>query len=252
MTVAIVIIAAIMFIGCSIGENDTSALSYDQLIEKARTYDAQGDAEKAISLYKKALVIKPDAGYVHYILGDIYYREWKLSRKNAQDQLAADIFMNPPHQPPDDHQKALIARGLKAEYKDFAVKEFHEALKYDPANWGARFWLGSDLLGDKKYAQAIDELLKVIEIKPDYPNSYSLLGTAYMKLGQNELAVKYLKKSIELMPSDYDYYELGLVYRKMNRGEEVATILKMLKDKHSPMYDELRLSLFNGADKSEE
>jgi tetratricopeptide (TPR) repeat protein len=62
--------------------------------------------------------------------------------------------------------------------------------------------LGYRLLGQDKTAEAI-ELFKLAAL--DYPqsaNAYDSLGEAYMKDGQNDLAIKNYKKSLEINPDN--------------------------------------------------
>jgi tetratricopeptide (TPR) repeat protein len=85
-------------------------------------------------------------------------------------------------------------------------------------------------------------------LNPEYIYVYGSIGRAYLKAGSYEMAIENLNKAIQLDPSNgYDYYSLGLAYRKMNNGDKVNEILGKLKDMKSVYYDQLRLRI-SGAD----
>ncbi|HBC79407.1 MAG TPA: hypothetical protein DCZ51_12295 [Bacteroidales bacterium] len=64
--------------------------------------------------------------------------------------------------------------------------------------------IGSNLLGENK----INDALKVYQLNyKDYPNSFTTndaLAETYLKMGEKKEALKFFKKSVELMP-DYEY-----------------------------------------------
>ena len=53
-----------------------------------------------------------------------------------------------------------------------------------------------------------------MEIYPNYANGYDSLGEAYMKAGENELAVQNYEKSLELDPANNNAKEMLEVLRK--------------------------------------
>lgn len=62
--------------------------------------------------------------------------------------------------------------------------------------------LGYKLLNDKKNNEAIEIFKLNAETYPESSNVYDSLGEAYMKSGNNELAVKNYEKSLELNPAN--------------------------------------------------
>lgn len=246
ITILLVFIALI-FTNCGKQSAVEEGLPYSAYIARANQYHNENKDEKAIPYYKKALEIKPAAGDVHYILGEIYDSEYKKSYDSAWKQHSFDVLT---HRKPNEFYikgdtKELEKYGLKKEYKELAMQEFRQTIKYEPQNWMARYRVASDLLSKQQYKEAIQEYEKVIELNPKYVNAYSLMGEAYMKEGSLDLAVKWIKKALELdTNSEYDYYNLGLVYRKMLNGDEFNKVLAKLKSMHSFFYDELRLSIY--------
>ncbi|HEX9975548.1 MAG TPA: hypothetical protein VGD14_26085, partial [bacterium] len=62
--------------------------------------------------------------------------------------------------------------------------------------------LGYVLLQNQKIKEAIEIFKMNVELFPDSWNVYDSLGEGYMNDGQNELAIKNYKKSIELNPQN--------------------------------------------------
>lgn len=238
-------IVVLSFIGCDNGTRFDKKLSYDDYISMAQKYLQEGDTDKAIAAYKNAVTVNPSAAETHYILGEIYYREWANSLETSQRGQLFDLFTNPQKSQPKDNTKELSKFGLKAEYEDLAIGEFKEAVKYNPENWKARLYIAGSYMKKKQYQEAIVEYKKTIELNPEYIPVYGSIGRAYLKAGSIEQAIDSLNKAIQLDPSNsYDYYSLGLAYRRINNSDKVNEILRKLKDMKSVYYDELRLRIF--------
>jgi tetratricopeptide (TPR) repeat protein len=245
------ILFVLLIMGCDYYSDIKDGLTYEEYISKANYYLNKENSEKAILAYQKALKIKPDDGKTHFALAELYSNEWRKSSDEATHEYIRDIFMNPKKRRSSNPNEELKKFGLKSEYKQLAIQEYKETIKYWPENWAARYHIAADLFNNRRYNEAIEEFKKVIDLNPEYSNSYGLIGEAYLELGSYNLAVEYLKRNIQIDPTDeYAYYKLGLVYMKMNTlevnyGDEVNEILKKLKEMHSSYYDELRLSIFS-------
>lgn len=92
-----------------------------------------------------------------------------------------------------------------------AVKRLRQFRK-DPANLYSDtevvlMSLGYRLLQANKLDRAVGILKLSVEDNPHSADSYELLGDAYAKMGNKELAIKSYEKSLELDPSDLDVVE---------------------------------------------
>ncbi len=93
----------------------------------------------------------------------------------------------------------ILTRGEKAldEHIDRRKNRGGEILNESQINW-----IGYQLLGRKKYAEAI----KVFEVNtvnfPKSSNVYDSLGEAYLKAGNTELAIKNYRRVVELNPQN--------------------------------------------------
>lgn len=235
--------------GCDMHSKGDEKLTFDEYINNAQKYMYEGKVEKAISAYKKALTIRPSDPETHYVLGEIYYREWGESLETSQRKQLFDLFTHTSKSQPKDNTRELEKFGLKTEYEKLAINEFRAAVKYDPTIWKARLFIAGDYMKRKEYLQAINEYKKTIELNPEYIPVHGSLGRAYMKAGLMDLAIESLHRATQLDPdNDYDFYSLGVAYRNKNNGDKVNEILRKLKSKRSVYYDELRLGLFGGED----
>lgn len=76
-----------------------------------------------------------------------------------------------------------------------------------------RAFLASEKLRQRKEARKyIDAYSEKILYNPSSAEAYSQLGAVWARLGENELAKKFLSKSIELSPSADAFFHRGLVY----------------------------------------
>ncbi|MDH4241016.1 MAG: tetratricopeptide repeat protein [Phycisphaerae bacterium] len=222
-------------------------LSHNEYINKAEQAITASDLEKAISYYKMALKLQPNDANSHYILGELYKREYRTSYNEAWKKR----FLHEARRPAlmkthyDDKAEDLKAYGLKVGYDELGIQEFKEAVKYNNNHWLARHWIAVDYFEKKQYYETIQELKKVIELNPQFEGAYSVIGEAYMEIGSLDLALTNLEIALKLDPApEYIYYKLGLLYRKMNNGDKLNEMLQKLKSMQSIWYDELRLSLY--------
>lgn len=93
------------------------------------------------------------------------------------------------------------------------------------------------MLKDKKYAQAIDLLEKVIEKSPGVTAPYIDIAIAYQHIGKPEQAEMHLKTALELFPEHpVASNEYGLLYRKTGRFEEARAIYEKALARFSDYY----------------
>lgn len=232
---------------CKMQSPVEEGLSFEEYSRKAAQYINENEIDKAILYYEKALKVKSWDARTHYILGEIYDREYNKSLDEAQKKYTIHILTHP--SPSKKTYRAsteeLEKYGLKRGYKEMAIKEFKVVLKYEPENWRALYYIAVNYFNEKQFKEAIETFNRIIELNPEFSNSYGLIGEAYMEMGSYDFAEAHLKTAVKLEPNfARNYYRLGLVYRRMNNGDKVNEMLSKLKSMNSPLYDELRLGLF--------
>ena len=200
-------------------QNDSA--SSNDLLEEGKTYYNNGEYDKAIEIFKKAVELNPNDDDNYYWLGISY-------NKNGQYQEAINSLLKAVELNPDDE---LNWYWLGRSYND--NEQYKEAINYllkavelnpdDELNW---YWLGRSYNDNEQYKEAIDSLSKAVELlnteeeeedfwdtdaSSDYRNR---LGRSYNYNGQYKDAIDSLVKATQLNPDDADnWHWLGISYR---------------------------------------
>lgn len=209
-------------------EDEYSSMAY---IHRARGdyFRENSDTGKAISEYKKALVLDRGNPEAHLALGDIYYargmyqfafREYHEGYKNIgrlydrEDKFMLlkgmalvrfkEVFEGP------------LPQHLKDKYRAEGISMCAEALSVYPdsaeVNYLAgMFYYKSPSPDDKK---ARDFFLKAIEIDPEHAPSGIALAELYLKHRNREKSISFLQKVIESDPGNKRARELMLYIEK--------------------------------------
>lgn len=93
-------------------------------------------------------------------------------------------------------------------YSQFAEAEetLTEAIKYDKSNFEAYYYRGCARINAKKYNEAIADLEKAVELKPDYADAYFNLGKTYYLMHDEDKACEYYKLAAQYgRPNLEDY-----------------------------------------------
>jgi len=219
-----------------------SNLSFDEYVNIAKVSLSEGNLEKGITAYKKALGIRPNDSHVHFRLGEIYKNEWWRTYNLANKKYQIDLLTQPNFNQGDDTTQQLINYGLKNEYMALAVEEFKETVKYDPANWEARYFIACQLAEKKQYFEAIDELNKVVQFNPAHCCVYGLLGDAYEEVGKYNLAITNYRKHYQINRNDELYFfNLGKIYYRMGDIDKAVEMFKRLREMKSEYATKLLL-----------
>ena len=89
---------------------------------------------------------------------------------------------------------------------DEAEKTLTEAIKYDKSNFEAYYYRGCARINAKKYNEAIADLEKAVELKPDYADAYFNLGKTYYLMHDEDKACEYYKLAAQYgRPNLEDY-----------------------------------------------
>lgn len=224
--------------GCDSRSEIAEGLSYEEYISRAEQYVSKGDADKAISAYLKALKIKPNDAKIHFTLGQLCDTEWKKSYDLAYNKYRLDTFKNVKRSL--DLVEDLKKYGLKNEYKEMALHEFNETIKYSPENRLALEYIATDHLNNKRYNDAISGFNKIVKIAPTSSIAYWHLADSYLQVGSYDLAIENITKAFHIdSDAEFYYYSLGKVFMKMNNYEKGFEMLTKLKNMKSAYYDEL-------------
>lgn len=91
------------------------------------------------------------------------------------------------------------------ELKERIRENYKIAIDNKEGDYMSHFSLGQLFTNENKFAEAIPEFLKSIELKSDYATSNYNLAISYMYNNETENALKYALKAYELYTDDLDY-----------------------------------------------
>ena len=89
---------------------------------------------------------------------------------------------------------------------DDAIRELELALKENPGDADASYFLGGLLAQEDRYAEAIPYLERARKAKPDFWAPYFYLGKAKLRLEQPAEAVVLLQRAVKLNPDEASAY----------------------------------------------
>jgi len=113
-----------------------------------------------------------------------------------------------------------------------ALEEMKIAAQQNPTSPQVRFYCGRLYYKSSYYAEARNEFLSCLKLKPDFPRALENLGLAYEALHEEHRAIECYRKAIDLdrsgksPPTDEPYVELGLLLANMDRQEEATALLE--------------------------
>lgn len=104
-----------------------------------------------------------------------------------------------------------------------AESNFREALSRGSSSAHTPYNLANVLLDQGKVPEAIEQLLKTLEINPGFFDALTNLTLAYVKHHQFEMAVETGRRAVAAQPESFEAHtNLGLAYLKSRQPEEAA------------------------------
>lgn len=154
----------------------------------AESLEVQGKWDDAAAEYRKILEINPNLPGIHYRLGRVL-----LSKPNPAPELTQEAKTNFEKELKIDPQNAgaeyvlgeLARQG--SEWAD-AVDHFTRATKLDAGFAEAYLGLGSSLMSEKRYQEAVAPLETGVKLQPENPVGHYDLATALSRTGHKEEA----------------------------------------------------------------
>lgn len=207
-----------------------------ELLEIAQQYLKQEMDLKAISIYKKILVLNPDYLDVYYKLGDLYMKRGLLGEAKIQYKK---VLERAPHEyraeekirkiekkEKERRSKGEEVEGKKAIMKDL-MKEIEEQLsvQVEKDDYQTHYNLGVAFMEMGLYEKAIDEF-KIVMNDPSLEfDSYLMLGVCYREKGEPEKGIPFLQKALlirGLPEKRYAevYNQLGKTYERMGEVDK--------------------------------
>lgn len=192
-------------------------------------YQNEGNIERAIDLFERALKEDPGYALAYAALGDAYYRKYEADNavrwankamENCRQATKLNDRLAPVH---NTIGLVHIATGRYAE----AVGAFNKALKLDNKNIDALRGLARaySIMGNPKRAEATYR--ESIAMRPNYWGGYHDLGMFFLRQGDFAGAEKQYLKALELTPENVTALNnLGYAYACMDRYEDARKMFE--------------------------
>ncbi len=165
----LVLLIALMFFGCRSKEVESALIYINQ----------QNDWEKAMEQLKMAVQVNPADVEAHVLLGEGYGHFGEYDKMAEEFATAEKLMQGAPD--PKFKQKIEILRDK------YWVKSFNFGVKQVQKD--------SLKLAEKSFKECI-------VINEDRADAYKNLGYVYLREGENDKAIEYYEKGLELAPDD--------------------------------------------------
>jgi lipoprotein NlpI len=194
-------------------------------VSRGNRYRKEGDYDRAIADYTKAIHLNPKLDYTFWRRGLAYTR--KKEHERAIADYSEAIRLNPNRAP------AYLNRGYayhsKGDYNR-AIADYDEAIRISPHYKAAYHNRGFAYFAKGEYDRAIAEYTEAIRLDEQYGSSYRNRGVAYLYSGSRPKARADLETATQLMPKDaYVALWRELAERRANASSTLAQALSQLE-----------------------
>lgn len=143
----------------------------------------------------RALQLDPDLGEARTSLAAVFWLyDWHWHE--AQAEFKRSLALNPAY-PTGNHWYAefLMTMGRHAE----AIDKMKSSQEFDPLSLIISVAIGWAFYMDRQYDDAAGQLQRTVELDPNYPVTYWILGLLHRKLGRYEPAIGEAEKGLKLV-----------------------------------------------------
>jgi serine/threonine-protein kinase len=174
--------------------------------------------DEALTCYRVALALRPQAGAVHNDLANALQLRGQLGEavSHYEEALRLDPQLAPAH------NNLAVALEKKGRW-DEAVRHYEEALRLDPNDPLAHNNFGVALKSRGRVAEAVRHYEEALRLDPRYASAHNNLATALQEQGQFGEAIRHFKEAIGLDPQYASaHYNLGVALQ--TRGDLAGAI----------------------------
>ncbi|MDH3576102.1 MAG: tetratricopeptide repeat protein, partial [Desulfobacteraceae bacterium] len=197
-----------------------------KMLMQAKMKGMAQQLKRTISLFgtKTALSESPvQDGGSYFKRGNSYLNEGQYDKAISEYSKAIEI------NPKDNkaYTKRGLAYGRRGQF-DQAISDFNKAIEINPKDNKAYNNRGFAYSRRGQFDQAISDYNKAIEINPKYNKAYTNRGAAYARRGQFDQAISDYNKAIEINPTNTNaYYGIGCIYSLQNNLSKALKYLEL-------------------------
>jgi tetratricopeptide (TPR) repeat protein len=182
--------------------------------------------DQVIAEYRQAQAFNADRAEAHLNLGAL---DAQLGKFDAAEQAYRTAIRKQPSFMPAYINLADLYRQQGQE--DRVEQTLREALKADPGNGDAYHGLGLSLVRQKRLRDAIPELARAAQRRPDVPRYAYVYGVALHETGDTRRALDVLKRAHERHPADREIVVALVEYEAQagNRNAAIAWARKLVE-----------------------
>lgn len=159
----------------------SAGIAYVQTAEQSVR---EGDLDKALVEFQRAIEVNPALTSAHLGMADIYRMRGDYGR---------------------------------------AEEKYAQSAQLEPRNFDAQYYHGLMLHLLDRLTDAVQAYLRALTIRPNDFKANLNLATAYYQLDENEQALPYARKAVELNPEDgAARFNLGAIYAAMDRHTDAV------------------------------
>lgn len=202
---------------------DVQALD-EEYVQLASTLKNEGNRDKALLYYQKALEINPDNFQAGFNLANELYSQEKFN--DAIKQYQKVVTTRP------DCAAAHFNLGVchsRQNNFDKAIKAFEQAVQTNPQHVKAFQQLTLLLCKQNKHKEAYEYVKKALELDPnDYEMIYRM-GQTLRNLDQFEESLPYFRKAVALQPTNiHMILDLANTLNMLDQTEEAITFYQRI------------------------
>lgn len=178
---------------------DDNPYSYFGWYQLGSYYLRKDNYDKAIWAFDYCLIINENSGAAYFNLGNAYLSSEKFHQAIESFNKCIEI----------DGEDPLALCYLGESYENIHEYELSKSYYQKSIELSPEFsepWLGLGIIADlqENNGEAIVLMNKALELDPENPVTLHLIGSLYLKNNDHEIGFNFIKKSLEIDPSDMD------------------------------------------------
>ncbi|HEX3878639.1 MAG TPA: tetratricopeptide repeat protein [Bryobacteraceae bacterium] len=163
---------------------------------------------ESIAQLREAVRLLPESAEAHNALGEAYNAFGETAA--AKPEFERAVALDPRHAQAQLNLGDVLVQQNEAQAATLHLDQAILLFGQKPDAAYAHYLRGKIYIGERDAEKAVAELQQAIELRPDFPEAWSDLGSARKSLSDNAGAVTALRRAVALNPKDpVAQYRLG-------------------------------------------